>query len=86
MFRLGELYRSRGFANRNLATAETWLRRAGTRGHTPALLALACLLVDDLAIPDYDSAAIALREAAERGNVGARRALEHINLVGAAEG
>jgi TPR repeat protein len=61
--------------------AETWLRRAGTRGHTPALLALACLLVDDLAVPDYDSAALILREAANRGNVGARRALEHIKLV-----
>jgi TPR repeat protein len=81
MFRLGELYRSRGFAGRNLTMAETWLRRAGTRGHTPALLALACLLVDDLAIPDYDSAAIILREAANHGNIGARRALEHIKLV-----
>ena len=81
MFRLGEVYRSRDFAGRNLAMAETWLRRAGTRGHMQALLALACLLVDDLAIPDYDSAAIILREAANRGNVGARRALEHIKLV-----
>ncbi len=82
MFRLGELYRSRGFAGYDLAKAETWLRRAGTRGHTPALLAVACLLVDDLAVPDYDSAAIILREAADRGNIGARRALEHISLVG----
>ena len=81
MFRLGEVYRSRDFAGRNFALAETWLRRAGTRGHTPALLALACLLVDDLAVPDYDSAAIILREAANRGNVGARRALAHIKLV-----
>jgi TPR repeat protein len=81
MFRLGEVYRGRDFAGRNLEMAETWLRRAGTRGHTPALLALACLLVDDLAVPDYDSAAIILHEAASRGNVGARRALENIKLI-----
>jgi TPR repeat protein len=86
MFRLGQLYRCRDFAGRNLKIAETWLRRAGTRGHTPALLALACLLVDDLVIPDYDSAAMVLREAAGRGDAGARRALEHINVVGAATG
>lgn len=82
MFRLGELYRSRGFAGRNLKLAETWLRRAGTRGHTRALLGLACLMVEDLAVPDYDSATIVLREAASRGDLGARRALEQMHSRG----
>jgi uncharacterized protein len=82
MFRLGELYRGRSFAGRNLTLAETWLRRAGTRGHGPALLALASLLIEDLATPDYDSAIVILRAAADRGDAGAQRALAQLDPTG----
>ncbi len=47
MYRLGELHRNRSFAGRDPVLAETWLRRAGTRGHSAAHAALARVLSDD---------------------------------------
>jgi TPR repeat protein len=46
MFRLGALYCRPDFDGRNQTLAETWLRRAGTRGHAAALSALTRLLAD----------------------------------------
>jgi TPR repeat protein len=68
MFRLGELYQNALGDDTRFALAETWLRRAGARKHVGALVALAKLLVEDTAMPDYASAAIVLREAAELGD------------------
>jgi len=67
MFRLGELYSERA-GDKNFALAETWLRRAGARGHVRALVSLARILVLGTAIPDYSTAAVALREAADLGD------------------
>jgi TPR repeat protein len=68
MFQLGQLYRDGVGVEANLVLAETWLRRAASRSHIPALLALARHLVDDSAMPDYGSAAVLLREAADLGD------------------
>jgi hypothetical protein len=68
IYRLGDLYRSGAAGEKNFVLAEMWLRRAGARGHTGALVSLAKLLVEDSAPPDYGSAAIVLREAADLGD------------------
>jgi TPR repeat protein len=65
MFRLGESYQNDVVGKKNFALAETWLRRAGSRGHIKALVSLARLLVEGTVVPDYGSAAVVLREAAD---------------------
>lgn len=60
MFRLGELYRSRNFAMRDAVLAETWLRRARTRGHKAAHAALTHLLADQSA--PYGGANLTVKE------------------------
>ncbi len=79
MFRLGQFYRAARGDGQNITRAETWLRRAGTRGHIPALMALAELLMKDLSTPDCASAAIVLREAADLGNPQAQHILASLH-------
>jgi TPR repeat protein len=82
MFHLGQLYQAgRGVAS-DSTKAEIWLRRAGTRGHTPALLALARLFMEASPAPDYESAAIALGQAAELGDPHAQHALAELYASG----
>ena len=84
MAALGTLYRRGLGVTRDLSVAETWYRRASIRGHLGATLALGFLLIEDLASPDYFSAALVFREATERGNAIARYMLGmfHTNGLG----
>src|SRR5262249_29516299 len=68
MYRLGELFQSGAAGEKKFAVGATWLRRGGSPGHGEAAVSLAGLLVEDSATPDYGSAAVALREAADLGD------------------
>ena len=52
---------------KDLSAAETWLRRAASKGHVGGMSAMANLLISD-AHPDFASAAIYWREAADLGH------------------
>jgi len=69
MFHLGEIYRrGRPGVDQDLVTAETWLRRACSRGFIPAFMALARLLLDQRSPSDYAGAVAILRQGGELGD------------------
>jgi TPR repeat protein len=65
MFRLGEFYLNG--PDKDLIAAETWLRRAASRAHQKARLALAKLELDELPSPDRASTDMLFRQATEPG-------------------
>ncbi len=68
MFQLGLIYRDGVGLQADAILAETWLRRAASRGQVGAMLELARFLVQNPGSPDYGSAAVLLREAADLGD------------------
>jgi len=82
MAALGYLYQQGRGTDSDLGGAETWYRRASIRGHIGATLSLGFLLADDLPVPDYVSAALAFREAADLGNAIGQYALGRLYLSG----
>ena len=82
MFHLGRLYQKGRGVVQNTRTAETWFRRAGTRGHVPSLLALARVLIEETSPPDYESAGAILGQAAELGDPHAQYALAQLYAAG----
>jgi TPR repeat protein len=65
MYQLGEIYRAGNRGQRDLRLAETWLRRACTRGHLRAFASLDQLLTTQLSPPCVEEAAAILRQGAE---------------------
>ena len=81
MFHLGEAHRIGRGISQNLTNAEIWLRRSCARHYVPAFLPLACLLSEQLAPPDHNSALQVLRQGAELGDARSQYALaEHYAL------
>jgi TPR repeat protein len=82
MFRLGQLYRRDDRIEKNISQAESWLRRAGIRGHGSAPMALTQLLIEDLPAPDYMAAAVVLRDSAEHNDPQAQFELGRLYAAG----
>ena len=76
------LFHGRG-VERDLFTAETWLRRAGLAGDPQAAAVVGYLYARDGDLPpNYAEAATWLRRAAEGGHIAAARTLGRILLLG----
>ncbi len=82
MFHLGRIYREGKGVAADASQAETWLRRATARGHPHAMLELGRLFASHASSPDYTSATILFREAADLGHAEAQFALGHCYLFG----
>ena len=81
MFYLGECYRAGLGVAPDSSQAETWLRRAATRGHSKALLSLVRLFRSGTD-PDLNTAAVLCRQAAELGDAEAQYLLGQFSLSG----
>ena len=82
MFHLGELYRRGVGVAQSASDAETWLRRAATRGYLKAWLALVQLFRSG-PDPDLNTAAVLCRQAADLGDGEAQYLLGQFYLTGA---
>jgi len=82
MYQLGEMYRLGDRVQQDLRLAETWLKRACTRGHLPAHTALSELLLTQLSPPHVEEAAAVLRQGAEMGDPRCQIRLAEMYLTG----
>jgi TPR repeat protein len=82
MYQLGEMYRLGDKVRQDFRLAETWLKRACTRGHLRAHTSLSELLSTQLSPPHSEEAAIVLRQGAEMGDPRCQIRLAEMYLTG----
>ena len=82
MYQLGEMYRLGDKVRQDLRLAETWLKRACTRGHLHAHTVLSELLSTQLSPPHAEEAAVVLRQGAEMGDPRCQIRLAEMYLTG----